>query len=451
MAISTGHAKQGNAVLRIEMNAQDRRQDPATNGLSHPPDRTLALGGMFRQSAIMAGSGQSRRTVVAALGAAGLAGCTPRLATGPSAPLPPPSTDRFRPAPLVPIDVRAERITHMTVCLRPFRAEGPRLDVEMVAGKRVVHNYGHGGSGWSLAWGSGAIATASAMQGGTRDVAVIGCGAIGLTTAILLQEAGARVTIYAKERIADTRSVRASGTWSPASRVADRARMAGDFPARWEQMARASWARHLGSVGLPDEPVLWNNLYILGDASPQPFMSPANAVAFAHFPGALRDLTPRSRPLSAHDHPFPVAHARVVPSLTFNIAALSHRLMTDFLIQGGRIVPMVFHTPADIGRLAEPVIVNCTGYGARALWRDESITPVRGQIAWLPPEPGAHYAIYYRNVSLLPRPDGIVLQQLGTSEMFGYGDDNETADRAEAEAAADTVSPLFASASSGRA
>ena len=31
-------------------------------------------------------------------------------------------------------------------------------------------------------------------------VAVIGCGALGLTSAILLQQAGARVTIYAKER-----------------------------------------------------------------------------------------------------------------------------------------------------------------------------------------------------------------------------------------------------------
>src|SRR5512145_1694968 len=53
-----------------------------------------------------------------------------------------------------------DRITRITVCARPFRAQGPRLDVENVGTKTVVHNYGHGGSGWSLSWGSGAVATA---------------------------------------------------------------------------------------------------------------------------------------------------------------------------------------------------------------------------------------------------------------------------------------------------
>src|SRR5215471_7751316 len=45
------------------------------------------------------------------------------------------------------------RITAITVCTRPFRAEGPRLDVERIGEKTVVHKYGHGGSGWSLSWG----------------------------------------------------------------------------------------------------------------------------------------------------------------------------------------------------------------------------------------------------------------------------------------------------------
>jgi glycine/D-amino acid oxidase-like deaminating enzyme len=68
----------------------------------------------------------------------------------------------------------ADRITKITVCLRPFRAAGPRLDVEDVNGKRVVHNYGHGGSGWSLSWGSSTIAAGKALEGGTKEVAVIG-------------------------------------------------------------------------------------------------------------------------------------------------------------------------------------------------------------------------------------------------------------------------------------
>ena len=87
---------------------------------------------------------------------------------------------------LPPVRASVDRITRITVCTRPFRAQGPRLDVENVGAKIVVHNYGHGGSGWSLSWGSGAIATANAMATGERDIAVIGCGALGLTTALFI-------------------------------------------------------------------------------------------------------------------------------------------------------------------------------------------------------------------------------------------------------------------------
>ena len=79
----------------------------------------------------------------------------------------------------------------------------------------------------------------------------------------------------------------------------------------------------------------------------------------------------------------------------------------------------------------------------RALWKDESIIPVRGQIAWLIPQPELHYGLYYRNVSVLPRRDGIVVQYVGETEAWGYNDDNETASRTEAEAAIATIAGLY--------
>jgi hypothetical protein len=54
----------------------------------------------------------------------------------------------------------------------------------------VIHHYGHGGSGWSLSWGSGYEAMHIALATGERNCAVIGCGAIGLTTAVLLARTG---------------------------------------------------------------------------------------------------------------------------------------------------------------------------------------------------------------------------------------------------------------------
>src|SRR6266404_530908 len=105
--------------------------------------------------------------------------------------------------PLVPIRARTDRIFDIAVCLRPFRPAGPRVDTERLGDTLVVHNYGHGGSGWSLSWGSSARAVRLAMQSSPGEVAVIGCGVLGLTSAILAQRAGAPVEWIDQYSVAD--------------------------------------------------------------------------------------------------------------------------------------------------------------------------------------------------------------------------------------------------------
>ena len=95
------------------------------------------------------------------------------------------------------INISPDRIIKETVGLRPYRLSGPRLDVQLLGQKTIVHNYGHGGSGFSLSWGTGQIAAAKAAATGETEIAVMGCGIIGLTTARQLQEMGKNVTIYA--------------------------------------------------------------------------------------------------------------------------------------------------------------------------------------------------------------------------------------------------------------
>ncbi|CAN5151932.1 FAD-dependent oxidoreductase [soil metagenome] len=392
-----------------------------------------------------------RRSILAGLGGFGLMGglsaCAPATR---SQSIIAPARPHFIAPPLAPLRMDARLITRTTVCLRPFRAVGPRLEVETVGDKRVVHNYGHGGSGWSLSWGSAAIAAAYAMEGGTRDVAVIGCGALGVTAAITLQRAGAKVTIYASERLPLRRSARASGMWTPSSRIADADRVDAAFPALWERMARLSWAKHQTYVGLPGEPVSFIDRYILADAASDsskprpPRPAPAQKeIRFAEYEDALDDILPHSRQLSSDEHPFPVASARRVPVMQFNVADLADRLTTEFLVEGGRIETRTFNTPAELTSLSQPVIVNCTGYGARALFGDDSIVPVRGQIAWLPPQPEVRYSLYYNGVGIIPRSDGVGVQALGGGDMRGYADDNETPDRAEAEGAIARIATLF--------
>jgi glycine/D-amino acid oxidase-like deaminating enzyme len=342
-------------------------------------------------------------------------------------------------ATLPPIRATPDRLFRITVCLRPFRAAGPRIEVEEVGRKRVVHNYGHGGSGWSLSWGSAQEAAALAFADGVRDVAVIGAGALGLTAALTAQRAGAAVTIYAKEQFPYVRSARATGSWTPDSRVAFEKAAGPAFPERWEKMARASFAMHQSMLGLPGDPVEWTDRFALSDTPfdqpgpPEPD-HPERPDDFIRLEHRLADITPRRVELAPGTHPFRMAHVARNSGLTFNVADLARQLMSDFLLAGGRVAPMEFHTPADLSRLKEKIVINCTGYGARALWRDESIIPVRGQIAWLIPQAGATYGAYHGTLSMLARRDGIVVQEIGPDDWFGFNDDNEQPDRAAAEA-----------------
>jgi D-amino-acid oxidase len=349
---------------------------------------------------------------------------------------------------LPPIRARTDRIYDMAVCLRPFRAAGPRLDTERLGNTLVVHNYGHGGSGWSLSWGSSAIAVAKAMQASPSEIAVIGCGALGLTSAILAQRAGARVTMYAREQIPDTRSFRASGAWTPDSRIALTSAAGPGFAAEWEQMARTSFKTHRQYLGLPGTPVEWTDYYsIRTDQSspppPPPVAPAAPRLDFASYSRSIADLVPKARRLSPEAAPFRASAVYQTEIMVFNIADYGHTLLNDFFTAGGQFRHADFHSPAEIAALGKRVVINCTGYGARALWNDESVVPVRGQIARLIPQSDVHYGLDYKRVYVVPRRDGIIVQDVSGGDMRGYGDTTETVDRAESERAVTTLAELF--------
>jgi glycine/D-amino acid oxidase-like deaminating enzyme len=357
------------------------------------------------------------------LGLAGLGGCA--TVAGPAP----------RPAAfpvLQPIRARPERLFDLTVCLRPFRAMGPRLDAERVGDALVVHNYGHGGSGWSLSWGSAEGAVRQALAGSPEKIAIVGCGALGLTSAITAQRAGARVTIYARELLPQTRSARATGMFTPDSRIALANAVSPGFPALWEQMARTSFHAYRNYLGLPGRPVEFiDNYLVSADVEQTPPADP-KALQFADYRDRILDLRPRGERLAPDTAPFQAPLVRRNTNLMFNIADYGHTLMTDFLLAGGQIRHREFHAPAEYGQLEEKVVINCTGYGARALWKDESIVPVRGQIGWLIPQPEVDYGLAYRDVNVVPRRDGIVVQ-VYVDDMQGYGDDQEVVDLSESE------------------
>ncbi|MBS1822755.1 MAG: FAD-dependent oxidoreductase [Acidobacteria bacterium] len=379
--------------------------------------------------------------------AVGLSGCMRKAVVAPAATAPSlPFYDA--PGAIPPIRADVDRIFRITVCLRPFRAAGPRLDVERVGEKIVVHNYGHGGSGWSLSWGSADVVVQKALEAGNgaRDVAVIGCGALGLTAAITAQRAGLSVTIYAKERPPYVRSSRATGSWTPDSRIALTSATAPGFAAQWESMARTSFAMYQSYLGMPGTPIEWTDRYALSDMTRKESAAlddEGNTHGFVHYADRLADITPRSRDIPAGSHPFPTKYVRRSSSLTFNVADYSRQLMNDFLITGGRIETKEFHSPQEIAALPQRVAINCTGYGARQLWSDDSIVPIRGQIAWLIPQEGVNYGLFYKGLYVLARRDGIVVQPGFGGEDEGWNDTNEQPDRAAAIAGVEVLQDLY--------
>ncbi len=351
---------------------------------------------------------------------------------------------------LPPIGAVADRLERITVCTRPFRAAGPRVAAERVGGKLVVHNYGHGGSGWSLSWGSAQwvlrLLREEAMLVTPCSVAVVGCGAMGLTTALTLQRAGFAVRVYARDLPPEVRSSRATGLWSPDSRFALAAEAGVGLAAAWERMARYSWERYGAMAAEPGSPIAFHDRYLLSELPPDEAIASRqrkDPIGFAHYEERLADLY-TSEDLEPGRHPFRTAWARRLRTPRFNITAYSERLLMEFRAGGGTIERRAFHTPAELAGLPEAAAMHCTGYGARALFGDTSLIPVRGQIGWLPAQAELDYSLQWNRLSVVPRGDGIAVQVGASSDATGWNDAGETADRGEAEAAVRSLAWLQA-------
>jgi hypothetical protein len=348
-------------------------------------------------------------------------------------------------SPLAPVIARPDRLIDIVGCTRPFRAQGPRMEVERRYGKTIVHNYGHGGSGWSLSWGCAKAILPWVLGTRERRVAVIGCGAIGLTSARIAQRAGLQVRIYAKDWPPEVRSTGATGSWTPDSRVCTAENATPAFVRDWETIARASWKVHQGYVGVPGEPVAWHEGYYLSDIpfeQPLPSAEDGEPVYAELERDHLSDLRPRSRPLGPDEHPFPVPYARRYTQVRFDVHNYQRLLLEDFLREGGEMVRHEFAHPREFAALREKTIVHATGYGARALLGDLSIVPVRGQTARLIPQPEVDYGLVWRghNLVMVPRHDGLLVQAQGEHD---YDNPDDSVDRAESEAAVSRLASLF--------
>jgi len=129
--------------------------------------------------------------------------------------------------------------------------------------------------------------------------------------------------------------------------------------------------------------------------------------------------------------------------MVFNIAEYTRQLTEDFMAMGGRIERADLGSAAELARLPGDVVVNCTGFGARSLVGDASLIGVRGQIAWMAPQTDRLYGVFHRTVTALSRRDGLLIQETGGNDYFGFDDESETPDEGEFLAAHAKMAPMF--------
>jgi D-amino-acid oxidase len=318
---------------------------------------------------------------------------------------------------LIPARVSFDRVIRTTVGLRPHRDSGFVLKAETFDDKTIVHNYGHGGAGMSLAWGTGAMAADLALKHKDRRAAVLGCGSPGLTAARQLQRRGFAVTIYTKTVPPDTTSNMSMAGFTPTSGLVDADKRTPAWDAQFRKAADISY-RQLQLLAGRDYGVYWIDSY---SATDEPF---APRTADNDDGGLLSEVLRPGRDreiLGPGEHPFPTQYAVRTPSLSIEPAIYLDKLVEDFLKATGRIVIRAFDTPRDLMSLPERVIVNCTGLGSLTLFNDQELVPVKGQLSLLVPQPEVQYRVGSRrtgaggdsiNVSMNPRSDGIVIGNL---------------------------------------
>jgi len=329
---------------------------------------------------------------------------------------------------LVPAQISWDRIIRTTVGLRPHRPSGFVLKAEKIDDKLVVHNYGHGGSGMSLSWGTGQMAAELALEHVGRRAAVLGCGMVGLTCTRQLQRRGFDVTIYAMAVPPHTTSNMSLAGWTPTSGLVNFRTRTPEWEAQFRQAATIAYREHQLLAG-SRYGVSWIDSYTPTDDARM--ATGRNIILPDALQGAKLLLQPG-------EHPFPQKYALQIPMMRFEPSIYLGALVKDVQLYGARIVIRKFDTVRDLMSLSEPVVVNCTGLGAKDLFGDDELVPLKGQLTAVTPQPDVNYGTNGgvhvstgapgMGIHMMPRSDGLILG--GTSERGEWSlDVNEEARR----------------------
>ncbi len=258
-------------------------------------------------------------------------------------------------------------------CYRPMRRGTPNLSVEVQGDQLIAHNYGHGGSGWTLAPGSAAYVVDLAeesVQGKSlakdAPITVVGAGVIGLFTAYELVKRGYTNVTVAAEQYEGLTSHNAGGLLAPVSMdnapemqvIIDKIGVdAYKFYASVAKGTDADFPKGASIV-----PAYFDSRE---DSGLEPYvgqvMEPAKDVALDFGNGTTRDMV-------VYDDGIFMDPSGMMQSLRDYLegkVTFEQRKVTDFA-----------DLPAD-------VVFDCSGLGAKALEGDQEMVSVQGHLIML--------------------------------------------------------------------
>lgn len=270
--------------------------------------------------------------------------------------------------------------TDLIAGIRPYRIGSYRLEAQDIGPKFVVHNYGHGGAGITMALGcahevrdivSHKIAE-SQLPLTQASVAILGAGVMGLTAATLLHEMRLKVSIYA-QAFTNTTSDRAGGQWAPS--VVEYGHTSAD---------KVKFERILCRAFRGYERWISQGVYGISRRSNYTWVQTAS------FKNVPTSLIPEPKALGRLPFQGHTEGGFVYETLLVEPPIFLNKLRGDLL---GNVETKLkeFVSPEQLSDLAEPIVVNCLGLGSRRVFRDNKVVPIKGQLIRLKPQPSLQY------------------------------------------------------------
>lgn len=252
------------------------------------------------------------------------------------------------------------------VGLRPFRSSGIRIEREVLDNKLIIHNYGHGGAGITLSWGSALSAIAlMGEQPKNERLAIIGAGAVGLATAIKLTDLGYHICIYAKDLTPNTTSDVAGAHWSPFLVASGKSAFAKKLFATIKDQSKINF------LGLATQKKpLFPGVSLVDEYTFDPIQGPKRTpVRFDNGKNMW---------------------ASVDKTILINTTVYLNGLM-DELEKRKVVIQTIGLTRNDIRHFPEKVIFNCSGLGAKELFDDSDLRALRGYLIEFMPQSDINY------------------------------------------------------------